>query len=68
MGSELGWFPDCPTRPAHATGYAALLCTLGPLDPSWPEINAEILARYKPSGLAWIKRRAWEIVKEKQHA
>lgn len=57
------WFPDCRTRRACATRYAALLCTLPSAYLGWPEINAEILSRYTVSGLEWIKRRAWEIAR-----
>lgn len=30
--------------------------------PDWGRITRAILSRYKPSGLDWIKKRAWTFV------
>ena len=58
----MGRFSECRTRAEAAEVYAAFLLTEsdGVLW-RWPEINREILARWSPSGLRWIKRRAWKI-------
>lgn len=46
------------TRETIAAEYAAGI-RYGCSD--WPKVNAAILERYAPSGLAYIKRKAWKL-------
>jgi hypothetical protein len=50
-------------REQVATVYAELIRqnAADGTDFPWPEINAAILKRWSPSGLVWIKERAWKI-------
>jgi hypothetical protein len=45
------------TRKSVATAYRAGLARIDEID--WPAVNKAILAKWSPSGLAWIKARAW---------
>lgn len=47
------------TRDTIAAAYAVALQSQRGID--WAAINAEIMTRYSPSGLNYIKRRAWAI-------
>jgi hypothetical protein len=47
------------TRDDIAADYAAVMRYV--TDPDWTAINLAILQRYKPSGLAYIKAKAWKI-------
>jgi hypothetical protein len=53
------------TRKGLALTYAMALksAAQGADKPDWRAINTAILAKYKMSGLEWIKKRAWDIVK-----
>jgi hypothetical protein len=47
------------TRDDIAACYAAVL-RYDP-NPDWPLLNRVILGRYAPSGLEYIKRKAWQL-------
>lgn len=51
----------CRNRQDMAAAYAILLREYGPEYPGWPQLNAAILRRWSPSGLAYIKRLAWQM-------
>lgn len=61
MAGDARWFEGRKTREDCAQRYAVMLRKFGLAAPAWASINAELLARYKPSGLDWIKKRAWKI-------
>lgn len=55
---------QCANREAAARYYADALGTYGPDGLDWKQVNGAILARWSPSGLAWIKARAWKYARD----
>lgn len=55
------WIGFHATRNEVAENYAQGLRTHGISWPHWPHVNAAIQRRWSPSGLAYIKKRAWKI-------
>jgi len=49
------------TRDALAHAYADGIAADRP--PNWAVVNRLIMARWSPSGLEYIKRKAWKIIK-----
>ena len=56
------WIALHANRNEVAENYAIGLRTHGPSWPRWKDVNAAILRRWSPAGLAYIKERAWKIV------
>lgn len=55
------WIGLHATRNEVAENYAIGLRTHGMSWSHWSDVNAAILRRWTPSGLAYIKERAWKI-------
>lgn len=55
------------TRKGLALTYAMAIRSeaQGADKPDWPTINRAILSKYTISGLEWIKKRAWDILRGK---
>ena len=53
----------CHGRYEAADLYADGLQTYGPDGVDWRQVNGAILRKWTPSGLEWIKRRAWRIAR-----
>lgn len=54
----------CHGRDEAADLYADGLATYGPDGMDWKQVNGAILRRWTPSGLDWIKKKAWKRAKE----
>ncbi len=50
------------SRDEIAVEYAHLYLANGPLWKTWPTLNLAIMDRWSPSGLEYVKRKAWKIV------
>ena len=53
----------CASVRAASELYADALRTYGPDGVDWRQVNGAILRKWTPSGLEWIKRRAWRIAR-----
>jgi hypothetical protein len=53
------WIALFANRDEVAHEYADLLVSYRETD--WPALNAAILRRWSPAGLAYIKQRAWRL-------
>jgi hypothetical protein len=55
------WITLHATRNEVAANYALALIAHGTGWEHWADVNAAILRRWTPSGLRYIKERAWKI-------
>lgn len=60
----LDWIAKGCTRNALIYHYAWAI--LGAEKVCWKTINTAIINRWSPSGLNYIKEKAWKLIKEKQ--
>jgi len=51
----------CNTRSEAAGVYAGALLRLSMASAFWKDINEEVMQKWSPSGLEWIKRVAWKL-------
>lgn len=58
------WIGLHATRNEVAANYALGLRHHGMSWPHWKDVNAAILRRWSPAGLAYIKERAWKIANQ----
>lgn len=55
------WVALFASRNEMAVGYAGILRMGGTGWSRWSDLNAVIIERWSPSGLEYIKRRAWKL-------
>lgn len=58
------WVGLFASRDEIAVEYARLLRFEGTGWKSWPTLNLAIIDRWSPSGLEYVKRKAWKLAKE----